>query len=160
MIKDIFNKWLKSLLGLNKELDELRKFPILKDFSYHELSLFQNIIQERSFKEGEYLYREQYPLAVIYLIKKGAIEVKDNYHCTDTPVVLTKHQFLGIVDMYNKNRRQGEAKAIKDSTLLAISYIDYENFITHNPRTGVKLLNNICKVLSHFIYQKHNLPVE
>lgn len=160
MNTSMLKKWLLSLVASDAEIENLRKFAILKDFTNYELVLFQNIVHERHFKEGEYLYQGQYPLAVIYLIKKGAIEVKDNYHCEDKPVILSKHQFLGIVDMYNQNRRQGEAKAIKDSTVLAISYIDFDNFITQNSRTGVKLLNNVCKALSHFIYHKHNITTE
>jgi hypothetical protein len=56
--------------------------------------------------------------------------------------------------MYNENKRKGEAKATKDSTLLAISHLDFQTFIKANPKTGLKLLNNICKSLSHFIIHK------
>jgi signal-transduction protein with cAMP-binding, CBS, and nucleotidyltransferase domain len=152
-------QWIISLIINRSNLDYLRKFPILNGFSTHELFLFSQIIQERHFKEGEIIYQEQFPLAVVYLISKGAIELTENYQSSSVPTVLHKHQFLGVVDMYNENRRQGEAIAIKDSTLLAVSHLDFSSFIKTNPSTGVKLLNNICQALSHYIFQQTK-PIE
>jgi len=147
------SQWLISLISKRKELDYLRKFSILSGFTNHELYLFSQILQERCFKEGEVIYQEQFPMTVIYLILKGTIELTDNYQNSNKPITLHKYQFLGIADMYNENRRQGEAIAAKDSTLLAFSHLDYYSFIKMNPRTGVKLLDNICRTLSHYILQ-------
>ena len=147
------SQWLLSLITNRKDLDYLRKFPILNGFTSHELFLFSQIVQERRFKEGEIIYQEQFPLAVIYLIASGAIELTDDYQRMNSPYILRKHQFLGVIDMYNENRRKGEAIAIKPTILLAVSHLDYESFIRFNPKAGVKLLNNICKALSHYIVQ-------
>ena len=144
------NQWLISLISKRKELDYLRKFPILSGFTNHELFLFSQMLQERHFKDGEVIYQEQLPLTVIYLILKGAVELTDNYQSIK-PIILHKYQFLGIADMYNENKRQGEAIALKDTVLLAFSHLDYFSFIKTNHRTGVKLLNNICQALSHYI---------
>jgi len=152
-------QWLVSLIVNSHDLDYLRKFPVLKGFSNHELYLFAQIVQERHFKEGELVYQEQFPLAVIYLISKGAVELTTDYHSSTGPVVLYKHQFLGIVDMYNENRRLSEAIAIKDTTLLAVSHLDFASFVKTNPAAGVKLLGNICQALSHYIFQQ-NKPIE
>ncbi len=151
--------WLISFINSPKDLDYLRKFSIFKGFSNYELFLFSQILQERQFKEGEIIYQEQFPLTVIYLITKGAIELTDNYQSSNKPLILHKYQFLGIADMYNENRRQGEAIALKDTTLLAFSHLDYYAFIKSNPTTGVKLLDSICKALSQYIL-KPNEPIQ
>lgn len=143
--------WLISVINKPKDLDYLRKFSIFKGFSNYELFLFSQILQERHFKEGEIIYQEQFPLTVIYLILSGVVELSDNYQNNGKPIVLHKNQFLGIADMYNENRRQGEAIAVKDTTLLAFSHLDYFAFIKANPSTGIKLLNNICGSLSLYI---------
>jgi signal-transduction protein with cAMP-binding, CBS, and nucleotidyltransferase domain len=137
-------QWIKSLLNKRKELEYLTHFPILDGFTRHELFLFSQIVQDRQFKQGEFVYREQYPLAVIFLIGKGSVEVRED---NAKPLILKKNQFIGIVDMYNENRRKGEARTLRDSTLYAISHLDFQAFIKINPRTGVKLLNNICLAL-------------
>lgn len=145
--------WLKALLGSHKELDYLRKFSLLKDFTGRELYLFSQLLHHRNYKEGEFLYKEDYPLAVIYLILKGEIEVHDNQASNISNVLLHHHQFLGIVDMYNENRRNGSAKAMRDSEVLALSRQDFHDFIKKNPHTGVKMMDNIASILSRYIAQ-------
>jgi CRP-like cAMP-binding protein len=146
---------LKSLFFNPKDFDVLRKFPIFHDYTNHELYLFSQIVHERHFKEGEIIYQEQFPLAVIYLIKSGFIDIINNPEDPSDHVVLHKHQFYGIVDMYNEKRRKGLARAKTDSVLLAVSNIDFQSFIKANPKAGVKLMTNICRSLSHFIFQDH-----
>jgi CRP-like cAMP-binding protein len=144
--------YLKNVLFSHKELDYLRKFPILNSMTNHELFLFNQITHKRSFKEGEIIYQEQFPLAVVYLILSGIIEIVNNPDDPDDNILLHKHQFYGIIDMYNEKRRKGIAIAKTDSILIAISYIDFQAFINDNPRAGVKLMSNICKSLSKYVF--------
>lgn len=144
--------YLKDVLLNHKELGYLRKFPILSDLTSHELYLFSQIIHERSFNEGETVYQEQYPLAVVYLILSGIIEIINDPDDHIDNILLHKHQFYGIIDMYNEKRRKGIAVAKTDSKLLAISNIDFQTFIVSNPRAGVKLMSNICKSLSKYVF--------
>ncbi len=149
-LQSIINR-LRAVFIKPDRFDYLKKFPILDGFSRHELFLLSQILQERKFMAGEIVYDAQYPLAVIYLIAGGSIEIVEGDNELQKNVVLHKHQFLGIIDMYNENRRKGIARAVKDSTLLAVSHLDFQAFIKANPKTGVKLLNNICAALSHYI---------
>lgn len=151
--------WLKALWGSHPELDYLRKFSLLKDFKGRELYLFSQLLHKRQYKAEEFLYREDYPLAVIYLILRGEIEVHENQATNVNNVVLHKHQFLGIVDMYNESRRNGSAKALKDSEVLALSRQDFRDFIKDNPQTGVKLMDNVATILSRYIFQMTD-PIE
>lgn len=141
-------KWLDAFLHGKSKLEYLRSFPLLCDFSNLELFLFEQIVQTRHFKKGEFVYLEEFPLAVIYLVLDGAIEVKEGSDKNAKTIVLEKHQLLGIIDLYTENRRKGVAYAFKDSTLLAVSHLDFNAFIKSNPKTGIKLLNNICRILS------------
>jgi len=143
-----FKQYILSLLYKKKDLDFLYSFPIFEDFTYHELHLFSQIIQVRDFKEGEIVYQEQFPLAVLYLVAKGEISINNEYQKSESPIFINEHQLLGFIDMYNEDRRKGEAKANKELQLLAISHLDFKSFLKNNPRTGVKLLNNVCKILS------------
>lgn len=148
--------WLKSFFVKVPAYNYLSQFSILQGFTKHELFLFYQIVQERHFKEGEYVYREQFPLAVIYLIGEGSIEIKEN----EDVITLGKNQIIGIINMYNEHRRKGEAKAVTDSTLYAISHLDLQSFINKNPRTGVKLLNNICRTLCRDLQSRNQFISE
>lgn len=133
--------------GLSK-YDYLRKFPLLCDFTNLELFLFSQIVQTRKFKKGEIVYQEEFPLAVIYLILDGAIELKEGSDNNANTLILEKYQILGVIDLYTENRRKGVARASKDSVLLAVSHLGFNSFIKSNPKTGIKLLNNICRIIS------------
>lgn len=155
-----FKLWFTSKLTGRSKYDYLRKFPILNDFTNHELFLFNQIVQERRFKEGELIYQEEFPLAVIYLISEGAIELKDNTDDQEPAVILDKNQFLGIVDMYTEIRRKGDAIALKNTKLLAISHLDFDAFVRLNPHTGAKLLKNACRILSRRIIELQNIRLD
>ena len=145
--------WLLSIFNKRTDISYLQKFPVLKCLKYHELHLFSQLLHERHYSEGEFIYKEDYPLAIIFLVLKGQVEVHESLNPDQTPLLLSRYHFLGIVDMYNQNKRKGTARAIKDSTLLAISRQDFEDFLFANPKTGVKILNNVCHSLSHYIYE-------
>lgn len=153
-------KWVKSNFFNHSKYDYLRKFSMLIGLTDYELHLFSQIVHERKFKSGEVIYQEQFPLAVIYLIFSGSIEVKNDSVNNPEAVTLHKHQFYGIIDMYNEKRRMGQAIAKTDAILLAVSNVDFKAFINANPRTGVKIMNNICKSLSNHYYQFRNPDME
>ncbi|MFO7659365.1 MAG: cyclic nucleotide-binding domain-containing protein [Candidatus Cloacimonadaceae bacterium] len=146
--------WTKLTILLDAHLhghskyDYLRNFPLLCDFTNLELFLFSQIVQTRNFKQGEFIYQEEFPLAVIYLILDGAIELKEGSDRNAKTIILEKHQLLGVIDLYTETRRKGVAAASKDSVLLAVSHLDFNAFIKTNPRTGIKLLNNVCRIIS------------
>jgi signal-transduction protein with cAMP-binding, CBS, and nucleotidyltransferase domain len=144
---------LKSLFFNPKEYSFLHQFPILEGLTNHELYMFSQIVHVRHFKEGDIIYQEQFPLAVIYLIQSGSISIENKPEDQSNNITLHKHQFYGIVDMYNEKRRQGKAIAKTDSVLLAISNVDFQSFLKMNPRAGVKLMSNVCKSLSNYIFQ-------
>lgn len=140
--------WLDVHLHSQNRYDYLRKFPLLCDFTNLELFLFSQIVQTRNFKQGEFVYQEEFPLAVIYLILDGAIELKEGSDRNAQIILLEKYQLLGIIDLYTENRRKGIATAAKDSVLLAVSHLGFHSFIKSNPKTGIKLLTNICRIIS------------
>ncbi len=142
------------LTHLNKKPDfsRLREYPMLKDLNDHELKMFSQLILEREYKEGEYIFKQDFPVAAIYLIHSGLIQIHAHDDPEASPILLHPHQFIGILDMYNQNKRRGTARVVKDSVLATISRQDFMNFIHNNPKAGVKILNRICEAYSHYIY--------
>jgi signal-transduction protein with cAMP-binding, CBS, and nucleotidyltransferase domain len=155
MIIDFFKQWNSYLHTKKDRFAYLRNFPILKDFNTFELYLFSQIINERNYKENEFVYLHESPLEVLYLILSGSIEITDYFKDTGKAILLDEYQFLGIIELFNDNKRKGDAKAKSDSVLLAISHLDFKTFIKNNPRTGTKLLNNICLALSNIAISQY-----
>ncbi len=154
-------QFLVNLFQRKTEWDKLRSYPILKDFTRYELFLFSQMVQERQFKQGEIIYQEQFPLAVIYLIEKGVIDISEDHNGRQNSFELGRHQIIGMIDIYTEDKRKGRAIAKTDSTLLAISHLDFISFVQANPRTGIKLLNNVCRIVCQFAInlQKRQEPM-
>jgi CRP-like cAMP-binding protein len=150
MIKLILG-WLKSLLHKPSKYASLRRYSIFKHLDSFELYLLNNFMHQRSFKQGEQLFDVGYPLEVVFFIEKGEIEVigKANPHGR---ALLSKNQWIGIMDMFYENIRSSSAKALTDVQVLAISRDDLMDLINKNPHMGLKILSGICESLSRYVF--------
>lgn len=143
--------WLITLFKSKDKNRELRKFSAFKDLNSYELFLFNQIMHRREYQAGEMLFEERYPLELIYFINKGEVEVFGKLQPKGSRI-LKKHQYIGILDMYHEHIRSSSARAVVDSEVLAVSRIDFIRFLKTNPKTGVKILTNICTSFSKFIF--------
>jgi CRP-like cAMP-binding protein len=150
MIKMIIG-WLKSLLHKPSKYASLRRYSIFKQLDSFELYLLNNFMHHRSFKQGELLFDAGYPLEAVFFIEKGEIEVigKANPHGRS---ILSKNQWIGIMDMFYENIRSSSAKALTDVQVLAISREDLMDIINKNPHMGLKILQGICESFSNYIF--------
>ncbi|MDD4309280.1 MAG: Crp/Fnr family transcriptional regulator [Candidatus Cloacimonetes bacterium] len=150
MLKQI-GKWLLTLLHNPNKYAGLRKYSIFKNLNSFELYLLNNHLHLRNYKSGDMLFDKDYPLEVIFFIEKGEILVSGKVN-PKQDIVLKKHQFLGMMDMFYENIRSSSAKALSDVKVLAISRYDLMDLINKNPHTGVKILTAVCQSFSHYIF--------
>jgi len=150
MIKYILG-WLKSLLHKPSKYASLRRYSIFKHLDSFELYLLNNFMHHRSFKQGEQLFDVGYPLEVVFFIEKGEIEVTGKAN-PNGRAILSKNQWIGIMDMFYENIRSSSAIALTDVQVLAISRQDLMDLINKNPHMGLKILNGVCESLSNYIF--------
>lgn len=150
MYEDLM-QWLSGLLKPKVKHENLKKFPLLKDLNVFELSLFRQICHHRHFAADEVLFEVKYPLEMIFLITKGEVEVLGKLQMGKSRII-KKHQHIGIIDMFHEVERSSTAKATVETDVLAVSRTDFLRFIRSNPKTGVKILHNVCLSLSSFIF--------
>ena len=131
---------------------ELKAFPLFADLNTYELIQVGNIINERSFKVGEKLFDQGYPVEAIFFILKGEVELSGSTQ-PGGKRVLAKGEIIGLVDMYNESTRSSTALTLTKTTVLAISKHDMNDLIASNPRLGNKLLGASCKLLGNHISQ-------
>ncbi|HNX00237.1 MAG TPA: cyclic nucleotide-binding domain-containing protein [Candidatus Cloacimonadota bacterium] len=148
-------KKVTDVLTFNPKLkaDEefLKKISFLKSLTNTQIIMFSKFIHKRSFKAGEFIFKEDYPQVVLYFIKQGEIELLPHRHSKQPLMVLSKYQYVGIEELFLGTKRWSSAVAKTDCELLAISKYDFKSFIKRDPRAGIKILYGLCISFSRFI---------
>ncbi len=142
--------WFKRLFVRKDCCKDLLQYSLFRDLNARQRRLVANCLHTREFKAGESVFEEGYPLEVIYFIESGRLEVSSLFP-DESPTVLKRHQFIGVLDYFSDQKRLSSAKGITDVKLKALSADDFQELLTKDPDLGVKLLNACCCFLGTFI---------
>lgn len=145
-----FGNWFKVHFSPRDRCAFLRDFPIFQNLSSFELNLLVNILHKRIYKAQEEIFTAGNPLELAYLIQSGEIRVLGSLG-TGKETLLKGKDCLGIIDMFYEQNRSSSAIAQKESVLWALSKTELEDFIRKNPKTGIRILKNICAYLSRYL---------
>lgn len=140
-MKPLLN-WFKSLFNKPEVYLQYRRFGIFKELHSFELYLLHNNMHQRSFKAGEVLFEEGYPMEVIYFIEKGEISLND------VPHTIGRNQVLGLWDLFSGGKRNSTAKAVTDVSAFAIAESEFLELLDAKPRMGIRILKAICAELA------------
>lgn len=143
--------WLKSFLVRPDRYPQLRGFSLMENLNTFELYQLNNLLYKRSYKAGEMLYDQDYPLEAVFFILKGEVEVLHSAGGVGSKL-LTANQFLGVIDMFHEAIRSSSAIAKTPVETLVVSKHDLEELLHTNSKLGVKFLNNVCNYLSAYIF--------
>jgi len=59
-----------------------------------------------------------------------------------------------LIDLFSGQKRRMTAKALSDTTLLAIADSDFEELINRQPSLGTKILWSCCQLMAKTIQEK------
>ena len=131
-------------------ISELKKQILLEDIADSELESLSKIIQELSFKKGEFLFKEGEDTKGIYMIRSGKIEINkvtpDGWK--QTLAVLTAGNFFGELSILEKREHEANAEAIEKSELLKLSKEDFERMEKGDVSLALQILKKIALVMS------------
>ncbi len=150
-------QWLGTILKKPDRYSELKQFGLFSQLNAYELFQISNIITERSFKAGEIIYEQGFPVEAIFLIQKGEVQLKGSNQPGGIRV-LGQYQIIGLIDMFNAGTRSCSAHTVSPTSVLAISRTDLSDLIAGNPRLGNKILSSSCELLANRISEL-NSPV-
>jgi len=139
--------WLGKILRKPDLLDSVREISLFTGLSSFQLYQLNCYMHARSYKSGEVIFEQGYPLDAVFFITGGEVNVS-GLLSGPAPTVLRKGDFIGIIDMFHEGIRSSSAKAGTDVTALAISKNDLSSLIERDKAMGIKILNAICRYLS------------
>lgn len=138
-----------------KLISKLRENMLFKDLSTRELRLVENIVNIRTYRPGEIVFRQGDAGVGMYIISKGmvniyteAVDAATTEVSTSQVTSLREGDFFGDLALVDPgNRRSASAVAGEETTLIGFFKPDLIEIADRNPTAGVKILLRLGEVL-------------
>ena len=148
-----FVVFIKKIFPPKEVHTELKKYQIFNTLNDKELQFVYNCLHRREFEAEEIIFEEGFPLEVIYFIESGEVELSSKKE-PKTKLILKENDVFGLIDLFSGQKRRMTAKALSDTTLLAIADSDFEELINRQPSLGTKILWSCCQLMAKTIQEK------
>ncbi len=130
------------------DIQLLENIPVFKGLSRFDLNKITKMLHLRSYKEGEYIFRENEPGESMYIIKQGDVSITKNKNSQEILLAsLTEGSFFGEVSLVDEDTRSASAIAKTDTELLGFFRADLMNLIDRNPRLACFILYQLSTVI-------------
>lgn len=128
----------------------LSRIELFKDIPGSEIEKIIEIIEERKYSSGDFLFSENTQRKNLFLVLDGNIELfkKSPMGEEKRLSLFSNYDFLGEGALLDDSPHSTSARAINDSTLLLVSRDRFRKLFDDNASTGFKILANIAKVIS------------
>ncbi len=142
-----------NLFGTSSGAMDLRNtllaIPIFKGLSGREISLITNIMHERNYLSGEYIFYQGDPGIGMYIIREGTVEIKRVFENKETLslALLNKGDFFGELALIDGEKRSASGIAVEDTKVAVIFKPDLDEFVEKFPKTGTKILQGLNQVI-------------
>ncbi len=152
----ILNKWSG---GPNEEkLKFLRGLPFFKDLSYWQLRRLDDIVFERNYEAGEYIFSQGQPGAALFIVLEGQVEIElfedgKNYILAK----LEKGHFFGELALLDDSPRSASAKALRDTKTIALYRSDLNKMIQVDPQASSLVFRSLATLVGDRLKKTNEL---
>ncbi len=150
--KTIHSSFWANIFHTPTETDELvaslKSIPLFKALTQKEITALLNLIHERSYVAGEYIFYQGDPGLGLYLIREGEVIINRESDNADkiTLAVIRKGDFFGELALIDNDKRSASAIAHTDTKLSVIFKPDLDEYIEKYPKRGIKILQGITEI--------------
>ena len=129
-------------------LNSLKAIPLFQKLSKRDISTLTNIIHNRNYLAGEYVFYQGDPGIGLYIIRDGQVSVvRENESGEKIKLAsITKGDFFGELALVDGEKRSASAVAEQDCRLAVIFKPDLDEYIEKYPRNGIKILQGIAEI--------------
>jgi len=129
---------------------------LFKDLTPKELRFVEQIVHERHYRKGEYVFQQGEVGVGMYIIAKGSVDISlyDSQPLVGDQakqVFVTKLEagdFFGELSLVEENsRRSASAIAGEDSVLIGFFKPDLMEILERSPTTGIKIIFRLSEIL-------------
>ena len=126
---------------LSEKVQVFKNCPAFSEMSEAAIKEIALVATSVAFKKGEFIFREGDPCSFFYVVKKGRVKSfkqsnSGRHFITNVSGV---NDSIGAVVMFEGNLRFVSAKAMQDTTLLAVKRDDYASWVRRHPSVLLKM---------------------
>ncbi|MBN2010109.1 cyclic nucleotide-binding domain-containing protein [candidate division KSB1 bacterium] len=136
---------------MNEEiLNSLIYIPLFDKLDTDELKFIASYMQLINLKEGEIAFKEGDVGDFVCFVVDGKLEVTKRSNQGGNVVLakLSKGRSIGEMSIIDSYRRSATVKAISETKLVTLSQYGFETIINKFPKTGIKILKELARLLS------------
>lgn len=128
----------------------LQESEIARDLSQEQIEKLAALASERTFSEGEIIFRENEVGTVLYIIGEGqvAIEIRVPGRGRRTILTVGSGQLLGWSSLFPSERKTAGARSVHPTRALAIDAASLRETIEQDHDLGCLLLWRIAEVIA------------
>lgn len=133
------------------DLEEvLQAMPPFEKLSSKYIKLLLQIMHNRVYQAGEYIFYEGDPGVGLYIIREGEVVIKqeNNEYVEKELAVLGRGDFFGELAMLDNEIRSASAIALKDTNVAVIFKPDLDEYIDKYPSKGVHILRGLSSIIT------------
>jgi CRP-like cAMP-binding protein len=129
----------------------LKRIPFFEDLKKHELNEVAQVIYEREYREGEYIFEIGQPGASLFIVQTGeiSVEISSDTHDTTQLAVLGKHAFVGELALLDEAPRSASARAMTSTKVFALFRKDLHELATVNPDITSKIYRSLATIIGN-----------
>ncbi|MCD6233987.1 MAG: hypothetical protein DRP86_02805 [Candidatus Neomarinimicrobiota bacterium] len=146
-------------------MEALRNVNIFRNLSHKELKEVLNLVYQRIYKKGDYIFKQGHPGNGMYIILKGTIQIIQEKVEGDTKkeeilVTLSSGDFLGEISLLDEAPRSASALCTELTEVLGFFRGDLMDLLNRKPELGSKIVLNIARVLGERLRVTNQLLAE
>ncbi len=127
----------------------IKAIPLFDKLNRRDISLIINLLHNRSYLAGEYIFYQGDPGIGLYIIREGEVVIKR----TEQEKIInlanfSNGDFFGELALVDGEKRSASALAKTDCILAVIFKPDLDEFIAKYPRKGLHILQGINSILA------------
>lgn len=134
---------------LSLKLNLLSQIDMFRDLSQDEMQQIEGMVNMITCKKGHVFYRPEEKAEVLFLLKKGKVQV---YSITSdgkrlTIETISPGTFFGEMPLTAQSMHQAFAEAIEDSLICVLSRGDMERLLLEKPQVALRLVDSLSRRL-------------
>jgi len=146
-------------------MEALGNVNIFRNLSHKELKVVLNLVYERMYKKGDYIFKQGYPGNGMYIILKGTVQIIQENVEGDTKkekdlATLHSGDFLGEISLLDEAPRSASAYCTELTEVLGFFRGDLLDLLNRKPELGSKIVLNIARILGERLRITNQLLAE
>ena len=132
-----------------QRVEMLKNVPIFHDLTSKEILEVDELLHERTYEQDEIIFEEGDQGHGVFIIISGKVRVDPCHKLLKTAnLEFGPGELVGELTLFDEAPRTATVVAIERTMTVALFQAEFSSLLTKNKSIGVKVLNEIARILS------------